>query len=68
MKEQINQQKMARKKAASESELELEKVKGQAEVEKAKHSLETYEKAQEKESDKMIRMMRAMKGLDEEEK
>jgi hypothetical protein len=59
---------MARKKSAAESELELEKVKGQAEVEKAKHSLETYEKAQEKESDKMIRMMRAMKGLDEEEK
>ncbi len=68
MKEQINQQKMARKKAAAESELELEKAKGQTEVEKAKHSLETYEKAQEKESDKMIRMMRAMKGLDEEEK
>jgi hypothetical protein len=68
MKEQINQQKMARKKASAESELELEKVKGQTEVEKAKHSLETYEKAQEKESDKMIRMMRAMKGLDEEEK
>jgi hypothetical protein len=59
---------MARKKAAAESELELEKAKGQTEVEKAKHSLETYEKAQEKESDKMIRMMRAMKGLDEEEK
>ncbi len=68
MKEQINQQKMARKKAAAESELELEKVKGQTEVEKAKHSLDTYERAQEKESDKMIRMMRAMKGLDEEEK
>ena len=68
MKEQINQQKMARKKAAAESELELEKVKGQTEVEKAKHSLDTYERAQEKESDKMIRMMRAMKGLDEEDK
>ncbi len=63
MKEQINQQKMARKKAAAESELELEKVKGQTEVEKAKHSLDTYERAQEKESDKMIRMMRAIERI-----
>ena len=66
MKEQINQQKITREKAASASELELEKVKGGTEVDKAKYNMETYERAQDKESDKMIRMMRAMKGKDKD--
>jgi len=68
MKEQINQQKIARQQSSSDSELELEKVKGGTEVDKAKYNMETYERAQDKESDKMIRMMRAMKGLNEEDK
>jgi hypothetical protein len=62
MKEQINQQKIERKKVASDGNLEIEKVKAQAQIESAKQNLESYKDAQAAESDKMLRMMEIMQG------
>ena len=57
MKEKVNQQKIDREKSAADSELEIEKVKAEAQVETAKHNLESYKEAQATESEKMLRMM-----------
>ena len=62
IKEMMNQQKIDRKKSAAESELEIEKVKAQAQIEAAKHNLESYKDAQAAESEKMLRMMEIMQG------
>ena len=62
MKEQMNQQKIERKKASSDGDLEIEKVKAQAQIETAKHNLDSYKDAQAAESDKMLRMMEIMQG------
>ena len=62
IKEQMNQQKMDRKRSAADSELEIEKVKAQAQVESAKHNLDSYKDAQAAESEKMLRMMEIMQG------
>ena len=62
IKEMMNQQKIERKKSAADSELEIEKVKAQAQIEAAKHNLESYKDAQAAESEKMLRMMEIMQG------
>ncbi len=62
IKEMMNQQKIERKKSAADSELEIEKVKAQAQIEAAKHNLESYKDAQASESEKMLRMMEIMQG------
>ena len=62
IKEMMNQQKIDRKKSAADSELEIEKVKAQAQIEAAKHNLESYKEAQAAESEKMLRMMEIMQG------
>ena len=62
IKEQMNQQKMDRKRSAADSELEIEKVKAQAQIESAKHNLDSYKDAQAAESEKMLRMMEIMQG------
>ena len=67
MKEQINQQKIARKTAVSDGELEIEKVKAQAQIESSKHNLESYKDAQAAESEKMLRMMEIMQGKKKKE-
>ena len=63
----MNQQKIDRKKVLSDSELEIEKVKAQAQVEAAKNNLESYKDAQAAESEKMLRMMEIMKGKKKKE-
>ena len=63
----MNQQKIARKTAASDGELEIEKVKAQAQIESAKHNLESYKDAQAAESEKMLRMMEIMQGKKKKE-
>ena len=67
MKEQINQQKIARKTAVSDGDLEIEKVKAQAQIESSKHNLESYKDAQAAESEKMLRMMDIMQGKKKKE-
>ena len=67
MKEQMNQQKIARKTASSDGELEIEKVKAQAQIESAKHNLESYKDAQAAESEKMLRMMEIMQNKKKKE-
>ena len=67
MKEQINQQKIARKTAVSDGDLEIEKVKAQAQIESSKHNLESYKDAQAAESEKMLRMMEIMQGKKKKE-
>jgi uncharacterized protein YydD (DUF2326 family) len=67
IKEQMNQQKIARKSAASDGELEIERVKAQAQIESAKHNLESYKDAQAAESEKMLRMMEIMQGKKKKE-
>lgn len=62
IKEMMNQQKIDREKSLSDSELEIEKVKAQAQVDAAKNNLESYKDAQDAESEKMLRMMEIMKG------
>ena len=62
IKEMMNQQKIERKKSAADSELEIEKVKAEAQIEAAKHNLESYKDAQAAESEKMLRMMEIMQG------
>jgi len=62
LKEQMNQQKIERKKASSDGDLEIEKVKAQAQIESAKHNLDSYKDAQAAESEKMLRMMEIMQG------
>ena len=63
----MNQQKIERNKASSDGELEIEKVKAQAQIEAAKHNLESYKDAQAAESDKMLRMMEIMQGKKKKE-
>jgi|TARA_B100001146_G_scaffold224359_1_gene242008 hypothetical protein len=67
MKEQINLQKIERTKSEADSGIELEKVKAEAQVESAKHNLDTYKDAQTAESEKMLRMMEIMQGKKKKE-
>jgi len=67
MKEQVNQQKIDRNKSEADSGIELEKVKAEAQVESAKHNLDTYKDAQTAESEKMLRMMEIMQGKKKKE-
>jgi len=67
IKEMMNQQKIDREKSLSDSELEIEKVKAQAQVDAAKNNLESYKDAQDAESEKMLRMMEIMKGKKKKE-
>ena len=67
MKDQINQQKIERTKSEADSGIELEKVKAEAQVESAKHNLDTYKDAQTAESEKMLRMMEIMQGKKKKE-
>ena len=52
---------------AAVCDLEIEKVKAQAQIEAAKHNLESYKDAQSAESDKMLRMMEIMQGKKKKE-
>ena len=62
-----DQQKIERNKAEADSNIEIEKVKAQAQVEAAKHNLESYKDAQAAESEKMLRMMEIMQGKKKKE-
>ena len=47
---------------------EIEKGKAQAQIESAKHNLDSYKDVQAAESEKMLRMMEIMQGKKKKEK